>query len=476
MDRTVLGTRGAPPLGAIGADGVVVLAGERGTVRWWVVAEDRTHIIEREASVRHRRVDHAPVVEIAVKVPGGDVVGRSYGVVAGDDGAALAVEVANRTAVPVAVVFVLGPGAMSVNDGGLLVDGRPSLHSTRRPARVLAADDLDELAARVGVHDEGAAPTSGTWGAVVVPLPHSQAVSVVVDALDPDSTPSAEQVASGWSQQVERGTRLELGEDRRAESWARDRRDLLVGRLDRVSPDMAAARLPAFLRLGWWAEASEATEVVLGAQRANGQVGSEQPGATTIVALEGLAGWVRAGVPADALEQLAEPVARAARWLSRRGWRVVDAEERPRARRAVRNAWPLMALLGQSEAAEALRKVEGCDVEDDPVAGLGGQGTDPASRLVALIDSVATETEDGIELFGRFDEADAGRPLEAFDLPTRWGLFSVALRWHGSRPAILWEIDPWGDPRPFDVPVLRAPRLDASWTAHDRRGDALLRV
>src|SRR3954451_8600338 len=138
MDPTVLGTLGAPPLGTIAADGVVDLA-DGTTVRWWVVAEDRTHVTEREASARHRRLDDAPVVEVAVKVPGGDVVGRAFGVVDANAGAALAVEVANRTAVPVAVAFVVGPGAVSVGDGELLVDGRPSLHSTRRPARVLVA-------------------------------------------------------------------------------------------------------------------------------------------------------------------------------------------------------------------------------------------------------------------------------------------------------------------------------------------------
>jgi hypothetical protein len=471
MDPTALGTLGAPPLGTIAPDGVVDLADDGGTLRWWVVAEDRTHVTEREASARHRRVDDAPVVEIAVKVPGGDVVGRTYGIVGADAGAALAVEIANRTAVPVAVALVVGPGAMSVRDGALLVDGRPSLRSSRRPARVLVADDVEELVGRVGMDDDGEAPTSGAWGAAVVPLPHSQAVSVVIADRDPGSVPSAEQVASGWTRQVDRGTRLELGDDRRAASWARDRCDLLVGGIGEGSVDAAAERLAAFLRLGWWTEASEATEVVLRAQRAGGQVVGDDPTGVTIAALEGLSGWTRAGVPAESLDQLAEPVARAARWLSRRGWRGVDAGRRPRARRAVRNAWPLLSLLGQPDAAAALRSVEGSGAE-----GPGSAGADPASRLVGLVDSLATETDDGLELFGAFDESDAGRGLEVFDLPTRWGLLSIALRWHGPRPAVLWEIDPWDHQHPFGDPVLRAPRLDGSWTGHDSRGDALLRV
>jgi hypothetical protein len=142
----------------------------------------------------------------------------------------------------------------------------------------------------------------------------------------------------------------------------------------------------------------------------------------------------------------------------------------------VRNAWPLMTLLGQPDAAAALQRVEGPGVDGSRVDGPETVPPDPASRLVALVDSVATETDDGLDLFVGFEEADSGRSLEVFDLPTRWGLLSVALRWHGPRPAILWEIDPSDDPHPFGVPVLRVPRLDGSWTGHDQQGDALLRV
>ena len=123
-------------------------------------------------------------------------------------------------------------------------------------------------------------------------------------------------------------------------------------------------------------------------QRASGQVSADDPVGVTIGVLEGLSGWTRAGVPAESLGELAEPVARAARWLSRRGWRGVDAERRPRARRAVRDAWPLMTLLGQLDAAAALRSTDGPSTD-------GSAASDPASRLVAIVDSMATETDDG---------------------------------------------------------------------------------
>jgi hypothetical protein len=54
------------------------------------------------------------------------------------------------------------------------------------------------------------------------------------------------------------------------------------------------------------------------------------------------------------------------------------------------------------------------------------------------------------------------------DLPTASGTLSFAVRWHGSRPALLWEVEGEG-------PVhLRAPGLDPAWSSTERRGEALL--
>jgi hypothetical protein len=44
---------------------------------------------------------------------------------------------------------------------------------------------------------------------------------------------------------------------------------------------------------------------------------------------------------------------------------------------------------------------------------------------------------------------------------------SFAVRWHGDRPALLWECELAGI-------RLRAPSLDPNWSTTDRRGEALL--
>jgi hypothetical protein len=62
-----------------------------------------------------------------------------------------------------------------------------------------------------------------------------------------------------------------------------------------------------------------------------------------------------------------------------------------------------------------------------------------------------------------------GAGIEVHGLPTVAGPLSFALRWHGERPALLWQFD--GDGMP---PRLTAGGLDPAWSGAGRRGEALL--
>jgi hypothetical protein len=64
-----------------------------------------------------------------------------------------------------------------------------------------------------------------------------------------------------------------------------------------------------------------------------------------------------------------------------------------------------------------------------------------------------------------------GQGWEVHDAPTDHGRISYAVRWHGDRVALLWEVDPHPG-----VPEVRlvAPGLDPSWSTTDLRGEALL--
>ena len=71
-----------------------------------------------------------------------------------------------------------------------------------------------------------------------------------------------------------------------------------------------------------------------------------------------------------------------------------------------------------------------------------------------------------IELVPGFRTAWLGQPIAAHDVPLRAGACSFAVRWHGARPALLWDVPPGS--------VVRAPALDASWSSNEAVGETLL--
>lgn len=65
-----------------------------------------------------------------------------------------------------------------------------------------------------------------------------------------------------------------------------------------------------------------------------------------------------------------------------------------------------------------------------------------------------------------------GQPVEVHDVPTRIGKVSWAVRWHGERPALLWDVVPHDHADP--TPAVTAPGLDPAFAATGWRGETLL--
>ena len=64
-----------------------------------------------------------------------------------------------------------------------------------------------------------------------------------------------------------------------------------------------------------------------------------------------------------------------------------------------------------------------------------------------------------------------GQGIELHDTPTAFGEFGFAVRWHGDRPALLWELEPSSTAPPFRI---EAPALDPAWSSTETKGEALL--
>lgn len=93
----------------------------------------------------------------------------------------------------------------------------------------------------------------------------------------------------------------------------------------------------------------------------------------------------------------------------------------------------------------------------------------PAASPGSTARSTAAAPGERIALLRWWPPEWTGEALEVHGLPTAAGRLGFALRWHGRRPALLWELVGAGP-----AVSVSAPGLDPSWSALGRRGEALL--
>jgi hypothetical protein len=100
--------------------------------------------------------------------------------------------------------------------------------------------------------------------------------------------------------------------------------------------------------------------------------------------------------------------------------------------------------------------------------GEGHHGGAVAAFLSFVRHALVREAADGsLALVTMFPPEWAGQPLEVRDAPTQRGRISYALRWHGDRPALLWQCE-------RDGVLLSVPGLDRSFSTTEQSGEALL--
>jgi hypothetical protein len=94
-----------------------------------------------------------------------------------------------------------------------------------------------------------------------------------------------------------------------------------------------------------------------------------------------------------------------------------------------------------------------------------------AALVTAMRSLLVAERPDGLALLPVHPESWYGGGIEVHDAPSGFGRVSYAVRWHGTRPALLWDLDAHlgiGEVR------LTAPGLDPTWSTTEPRGEALL--
>ncbi|WP_420619596.1 hypothetical protein [Candidatus Poriferisocius sp.] len=436
---------GAPGWGEVDTRGSVRPGSGEWTLDWWVGASDRWHRASQEAAVRQSDVGAGAVVETRMKLPDGDAVQRVWAVAAGGGPAAAVVEVGNDAATAFAVALVVeAPGSvLSVETTGVTVGGQPVLAWDRPPAGAAVGPDAVEAlleaegGATTGLDRKGRDVAASVW-----PLPHTARMAVSASlgrgkVPAPPDLPDAEAVVRGWQAHLDRGTRIEVPDEGLARRIDRNRRRWL-GQTGRMETFDVAELCELSVRLDHHGYHDDA-EVVLDeiAARWTTEVPTERLTAFTVH--HDLTGDQKTAV------RFVEAVAEAVEAAARVGSAVpVDPVDR------------LLIAAGQDRAAQDLRRLH-LDAAEPPAEGL-------RSELVA------DHGEDLLVAPG-FRPAWRGGSLAVYGLPTRFGTLSYAVRWHGARPALLWELDS----RPGQEPVvIQAPGLDESWSSREPTGETLL--
>ena len=493
----LLGNLGSP------SDVSVDWAGRVSTPAWsldWVVAagdrwlEPSTSAGSGTAVTQHR-VDGTPVVETSVRAPGGQLVHRTWCAhVAGAE--VVVVEVENRSPDAVGIGLLLEPtrGVAGFDgDRGFTVGGRPALGLGRVPARLAVGAPADVRT----VVTSGSAPApdgaaeGGGLGAVF-PLAHTARLRVVGPVGDGarwsppgdlDSLPGPDEVARGWRTHLDAGVRLVAPDPAFTEAIDAARASLLIGH-DRDRPLADTAWVGLALALWGHGDAAETTLAdIVEHQRLDGGFGDRRHTATTAIVLYALATWTLTpqgrGVAGADLDGLAGPVAKAAHRIARRHR---SGDLPPWFATAQHAAAVLLDRAGQPDAAELCReRIAGTHpsavlhevaLAVPPLPEVAG--ADAAASARFLVESrrfLVDDTEPALlRLVTRFPDDWLGRDLEVHRLPTGCGTLSFAIRWHGARPAVLWELDPL----PGSEPATVVAGLDPSWSDERPAGEALL--
>jgi hypothetical protein len=438
-----------------GPTAVVDEHGRVGTVDggWWlewgVGAEDRWRVAHDEVAVRQSRVADAPVYETWMRVPGGDVIQR---VASANDGhgRVLIVEFENSSPTAVAVALagrVADRASVVVDADSVCLDGVEWIRG-EWPAGgtvAMAGDPWPVLATSPDAGRVETGPVESPSGALVLPLPHRQTVRFVVllDGEFPGRPVTAAEISAGWRTVTADALTIEVPDADLGEALNRILPDLLVQAGSR-DPRRAAEAACVLDIAGLHDEADRGRATVVRAAE-DGVLRGED----AVACLRALASRDLLAGEASGLDQLAGPLATAA-------GTTVDAVTLHRVARALAGVAP--------DAAGDARRAAG--VATGSFAPLSAPAV-AAARVFSSV--IGADTPGRIDLLPDIPDDWRGGSIDVRSFGTADGRLSFSVRWHGDRPALLWERRGGGD-----AIELRCPGLDPAWSSPERQGEALL--
>jgi hypothetical protein len=131
---------------------------------------------------------------------------------------------------------------------------------------------------------------------------------------------------------------------------------------------------------------------------------------------------------------------------------------------------------GRAEAMAALDRIAERLATASPTWTWDGHDASANAALLldvagVLVAEAGGPGEQVLELASVVPDAWLGQGWEVHDLPSAYGTVSYAVRWHGDRPALLWDLvaDPDAPPTRLTIPG-----LDPTWSTTEPKGEALL--
>jgi hypothetical protein len=198
--------------------------------------------------------------------------------------------------------------------------------------------------------------------------------------------------------------------------------------------------------------------------------GLPQPPTTPLPGAAAVARAWRAQLDRGMRLELPEPAWNAAVDAARAGVLLAAQEDRPQASAvASLEDWGFDAealaswrRLPARERRAARRRDAVSDWDDVELA----RERDDSAFLLALRGTVLAEERDILRVLPAWPARWRGAGVDVRDAPTIRGPLSFSVRWHGDRPALLWDAPPGV--------VLTAPGLDPGWRTDRPSGEALL--
>lgn len=416
-------------------------------------------------------------IETTVETPAGTVVHRVAAAVVDGEPVAI-VEIENQGGVAIAAGLVARPlvhggrgflGHAAVGDGALDL-GEQGAVRFASPAATAVSDGVDLLgsmpAPDAGVsNDRVASRSGGAQAAAVFPIPHTATLRVVIElgeSVRPNAAvPAIDDVQRGWARHLEAGARFDVGGTDVAERTAIAARGLLTSW---PLPAHAPSAIVALAELGFCDDA----------RRLFGDLEhlDDDTGIVTAIAR-----WAQLGDATsqlDDLDRIIGPLARAAHGVS--GPTLVGASWTAGAFRALADR---LELIDQPDVAQMVRELktrDGSTVElGDSLSAKTAPSSlaDPhagASAVRAVRHALVADGPDGVDLVAALPEHWRGRSIDVYAAPVEQGSISFGLRWHGPRPALLWQVERSAS-TPFEV---TARTIDPDFASTDATGEVLL--